>query len=119
MKTGKCFFIGHTDTPEDIYPGLSSAIERQITQNNVTEFYVGNHGRFDVLAYRALQVAKRKYPYILCYLVLAYHPGTVHVAPPVDFNGIFYPLVKSVPARYTIPRANRAMVDFCDVLIAP
>ncbi len=33
-------------------------------------------------------------------------------------DGIYYPLMKSVPPRYAIPRTNRAMVDQCNVLIA-
>lgn len=114
----RCFFIGHADATEDVLPGLNIAIEQQIEQNGVTEFYVGNHGRFDILVCRALRVAKQRYPHIRCYLVLAYHPGGVHIDPPAEMDGLYYPLMKSVPPRFAISRTNRAMVDQCDVLIA-
>jgi len=97
---------------------LSAAIEQQIEHNSVTEFYVGNHGRFDALACHVLREAKQKYPDIRCYLVLAYHPGAAKTELPESFDGCFYPLEKSVPPRYALPRANRAMIKQCDVLIA-
>ena len=118
MKVNRCFFIGRADTTEDIFPGLSIAIEQQIEQHDVTEFYVGNNGHFDVLVFRALRAAKRRYPYIHCYLVLVYHSGDVQSDPPAGMDGIYYPLMESVPPRFAIPRTNRAMIDQCNVLIA-
>ena len=43
MNGKVCFFIGHRDTPEHVYPALEQAVEQLITQG-VTDFYVGNHG---------------------------------------------------------------------------
>ena len=114
----RCFFIGHADTPEDIFPGLDTAIEEQIVHNSVTEFYFGNHGRFDVLVYRALRVAKRRYPHIRCYLVPAYHPDDVQIDPPAGMDGIYCPHMESGSAHQAISRTNRAMMEQCDVLIA-
>ena len=46
----KCFFIGHRDTPDSIYPDLLRAVEEHITKYGVTEFIVGHYGSFDFLA---------------------------------------------------------------------
>lgn len=97
---------------------MSAAVEQQIDRNGVTEFYVGNHGKFDALACRALRAAKKEHPAIHCYLVTAYHPGMVKLEVPEGFDGIFYPLERSVPPRVAIPSANREMIRRSDVLIA-
>lgn len=36
-----CFFIGHRETPEEIYPVLCAAVEEHIVRYGVTEFIVG------------------------------------------------------------------------------
>lgn len=118
MSAKSCFFIGHANTSEIILPSLCSAIEKIIEQESVSEFYVGNHGNFDAFAIRALREAKRSHPQIRCFLVTAYHPGSVKLETPAGFDGIFYPLEQSVPPRFALPKANRAMVKQCNVLIA-
>ena len=53
MRDGKiCFFAGHSDAPESVYPALAEAVERHITGYGVTEFRVGNYGGFDRMAAR-------------------------------------------------------------------
>lgn len=41
-----CFFIGHREAPGKLYPFLSEAIERHITEYGVKEFIVGGIWRF-------------------------------------------------------------------------
>ena len=118
MSIKRCFFIGHANTSDTILTTLRKAVWSIIEKEDVREFYVGNHGRFDALACHVLREAKQKYPDIRCYLVLAYHPGAAKTELPESFDGCFYPLEKSVPPRYALPRANRAMIKQCDVLIA-
>ena len=113
-----CFFIGHANTSAAILPALHKVICRIIEEEDVREFYVGNHGNFDAFAIRALREAKRRHPQIRCFLVTAYHPGSVKLETPAGFDGIFYPLEQSVPPRFALPKANRAMVKRCEVLIA-
>ena len=45
-----CFFIGHRDTPQDVFPRLEAAVERHICTCGVAEFVVGNRGNFDRMA---------------------------------------------------------------------
>ncbi len=116
MKT--CFFIGHRETDERVYPRLRQSVERLITEENVSAFYVGNHGGFDRLAAHAVIDAKRQYPNITLMLVLPYHPGERPVETPNGFDGTYYPeALENTPRRFAIVRANKMMVDTTDWLI--
>lgn len=118
MNGKVCFFIGHRDTPDRVYPALEQAVEQLITQG-VTEFYVGNHGSFDRMAARAVIAAKQLHPQVRLTMLLAYHPGERPVTLPPGFDGSLYPPgVENVPRRFAIPRANRWMVEHCTHLVA-
>ena len=62
---GSCFFIGHRETPDRVYPTLIETIERHIAEYGVSEFVVGQYGNFDRLVIRALSQAKRAHPDIM------------------------------------------------------
>ena len=47
MKT--CFFIGHRNTPVNVYDRLLASVERHIIEYGVTDFVVGRYGNFDHL----------------------------------------------------------------------
>ena len=118
MNGKVCFFIGHRDTPEHVYPALEQAVEQLITQG-VTEFYVGNHGSFDRMAARGVIAAKQHHPQVRLTMLLAYHPGERPVTLPSGFDGSLYPPgMENVPRRFAIPRANRWMVGHCTPLVA-
>ena len=118
MEQKSCFFIGHRDTPEHVYPALEQAVEQLITQG-VTEFYVGNHDSFDRMAARAVIAAKQLHPQVRLTMLLAYHPGERPVTLPPGFDGSLYPPgMENVPRRFAIPRANRWMVEHCTHLVA-
>ena len=118
MERECCFFIGHRDTPEHVYPALEQAVEQLITQG-VTEFYVGNHGSFDRMAARAVIAAKQLHPQVRLTMLLAYHPGERPVTLPPGFDGSLHPSgMENVPRRFAIPRANRWMVEHCTHLVA-
>ncbi len=72
---GSCFFIGHRETPDRVYPTLLETIERHITEYGVTEFVVGQYGNFDRLVIRALSQAKRAHPDITLMLMTPILPG--------------------------------------------
>ena len=118
MEQKSCFFIGHRDTPEHVYPALEQAVEQLITQG-VTHFYVGNHGSFDRMAARAVIAVKQGHPQVRLTMLLAYHPGERPVTLPPGFDGSLYPPgMEKVPRRFAIPRANRWMVEHCTHLVA-
>ena len=111
-----CFFIGHRDSSEDIFPMLEREIERHIVEYGVEEFIVGQYGRFDGMAARAVQGVKGRYPRVQLILLLAYLRNE---ALPEGFDGCVFPDgLEFVPKKYAILRANQRMIDRCDHLIA-
>ena len=58
MGGKSCFFIGHRETSEAIYPALYAVVEQHILEYGVTEFIVGHYGGFDRLAASAVKEAK-------------------------------------------------------------
>ena len=116
---GSCFFIGHRETPDRVYPTLLETIERHITEYGVSEFVVGQYGNFDRLVIRALSQAKRAHPDITLMLMTPYYPVNRNVDLPEAFDALFYPPdLETVPKRLAIVRANRYMVERSDFLIA-
>ena len=116
---GSCFFIGHRETPDRVYPTLLETIERHITEYGVSEFVVGRYGNFDRLVIWALSQAKRAHPDITLMLMTPYYPVNRKVDLPEAFDALFYPPdLETVPKRLAIVRANRYMVERSDFLIA-
>ena len=119
MGEKSCFFIGHREASEEIYPALYAAVEQHILEYGVTEFIVGHYGGFDRLAASAVKEAKRFYPEVKLTLLLSYHPAERPIPTPDGFDGTFYPPgMESVPRKIAIVRANRYVVDHVDYLIA-
>ena len=118
MGDKTCFFIGHREAPESIYPELARTVEQLIGQG-VTDFYVGHYGNFDRLAAQAVIVAKQQHSEVRLTMLLAYHPGERPVTLPPAFDGSLYPPgMENVPRRFAIPRANRWMVEHGTHLVA-
>ncbi len=114
-----CFFIGHRDAPVGLLPQVRAAGEGLIMREGVTDFYVGSRGSFDRLAAAAVRELRETYPQIRLYLVLAYLPAKGTGEAPPGFTGTVFPEgLESVPRRFAIQRANRAMVNTCDFMVA-
>ena len=119
MGQKRCFFIGHREASEEIYPVLYAAVEDHIVRCGVTEFMVGRYGSFDALAAKAVKAAKQNHPEVKLTLLLPYHPAERSVPVPDGFDGTCYPPgMENVPRKVAIVRANRYMVDHADFLIA-
>lgn len=119
MGGKSCFFIGHREASEEIYPALYAAVGQHIVEYGVTEFIVGYYGGFDRLAASAVKEAKRFYPEVKLTLLLPYHPVERPIPAPDGFDGTFYPTgMESVPHKVAIVKANRYVVDHVDYLIA-
>ena len=119
MGMKSCFFIGHREASEEIYPVLYAAVEQHIVEYGVTEFIVGHYGGFDRLAASVVKTAKHLYPEVKLTLLLPYHPAERPISTPDGFDSTFYPPgMESVPRKIAIVRANRYVVDHVDCLIA-
>lgn len=118
--TGKnCFFIGHREASNSIIPELRKAVEMHITEYGVTNFVVGHYGQFDALAALAVIDAKKRHPTVTLTMLIPYHPSERPVTLSPGFDGSYYPAgMETVPRRYAIARANRAVIDETDYLIA-
>lgn len=112
-----CFMFGHADCPDSMLPRIEQAIDYYYSQHGVTDFYIGNRGRFDCLAATAVRKAKQRHTDIRMYLLLAYHPSERPVDLWGGFDGSFYPPLENTPRQFTIVKANQYMVDTTDFLI--
>ena len=114
-----CFFIGHREATDAIFPELYQCIEKHITEYGVTAFFVGNYGGFDRLTARAVTTLKQQYPQITLSLLIPYHPAERPIEKPPGIDNTFYPPgMEKVPRKLAIVRANRYMVENVDYLIA-
>ena len=114
-----CFFIGHRETPDEIYPALYAAVQDHIVRCGVTEFVAGRYGNFDRLAAKAVREAAYDHPEVRLTMLLPYHPAERPVFVPEDFDGTCYPCgMEKVPRKAAIVRADRYMIDRADFLIA-
>ena len=114
-----CFFIGHREANDEILLYVKKAAGELVRQDTVRDFYVGRYGNFDRIAGEAISQLKMAFPFIRLYRVLPYHPVDKTIELPDYFNGTFYPDgLEYIPRRYAITRANRAMINQVDFLIA-
>lgn len=119
MEGKSCFFIGHREADEKLFPVLEAEVRRHIVELGVTEFIVGHYGGFDHLAAKAVLVAKKQHPEICLRVLLPYHPAERPVKIPEGVDCTYYPPgMEQVPRRFAIVRANRYMIDHVDFLIA-
>ncbi len=118
MVQNICFFIGHRDAPDSIYPDLLRAVEEHITKHGVTEYVVGHYGRFDSMAAEAVMEGKKRHPQVKLTMLLPYHPAKRKIILPQGFDGSWYPPgMETVPPRVAVIRANRCAVDRARYLI--
>ena len=99
MSRKSCFFIGHREASEEIYPSLYAAVETHIIRYGVTEFIVGRYGCFDGLAAKAVKTAKQNHPEVELTLLLPYHPAERPIPVPDGFDSTYYP-----PGMESVPR---------------
>lgn len=114
MKT--CFLFGHADAPDNIMPRLQAAVEKCYSLG-ISDFYVGNRGRFDSLAAAAVKQVKKSFPEIHLYLLIAYHPAERPQNPSEGFDGTYYPLTEKIPRPFAIVHANEEMLRQADYVI--
>ena len=115
-KQNTCCFFGHSEVTHNIRPKLTALIEKLITEENVTEFYVGNQGQFDSMVFYVLKELKAKYPKIRYTVVLAYMPDE-HIRELYGKDTLFPDGLETVPKRFAISRRNDWMISHSDVAV--
>ena len=115
-KNITCCFFGHREVMRNIRPKLTEIIENLITEDNVTEFYVGHQGQFDSMVYSVLKELKQKYPQIRYIVVLAYMPDE-HIKELYGEDTLFPDGMESVPKKFAINKRNDWMISHSDVAV--
>ena len=108
-KEKTCCFFGHREVTHNIREKLTAIIERLITEEGVTEFYVGNQGQFDSTVYSVLKELKANYPHIRYTVVLAYIPDE-YIKEVYGEDTLFPDGLESVPKKYVISKRNVWMI---------
>ena len=109
-KRNTCCFFGHREVTHIIRAKLTAIIEKLITENGVTNFYVGHQGQFDNMAYSVLKELKSNYPHIRYSVVLAYMPDE-HIKEVYGEDTLFPDGLESVPKRFAISIRNDWMIQ--------
>ena len=110
-----CTFFGHKNTPKEIEPTLQTTLIDLIENYNVTEFYVGNNGSFDVVVRRQLEDLSLDYS-INYSVVLAYLPVKKNEYD--NFTNTIYPDgIETAPKRFAISWRNKWMIQQSDIVV--
>ena len=109
-KEKTCCFFGHREVTHNIRDRLTAIIKKLITEENVTEFYVGNQGQFDSMVYSVLKKLKAKYPQIRYTVVLAYMPDE-HIKEVYGEDTLFPDGLENVPKKFAISKRNDWMIQ--------
>lgn len=91
---------------------LSNLIEKE----NVTQFYSGYRGSFDVYCSRLVRELKSVYPQIKNTMALSYITDAKDL--PSCFDDSVYLLERSVPYRFAVAETNKLLVDTVDFVVA-
>ncbi len=110
-----CTFFGHRNTPENAEVPLRKALIQLIERENVSLFYVGNHGNFDRMVRKVLMDLKQIYPHITYHIVLAYFPRSAQE----DYTDTIYPDgLELTPPKYAIDKRNRWMLERSNYVVS-
>ena len=109
-KNKTCCFFGHREVTHNIRDKLTAIIEKLITEDGVTEFYVGHQGQFDSMVYSVLKELKRKFPQIRYIVVLAYMPDE-HIQEVYGEDTLFPDGMENVPKKFAISKRNDWMIQ--------
>ena len=108
-KNKTCCFFGHREVTHNIRSKLTAIIKKLITEDDVTEFYIGHQGQFDGIVYSVLKELKAKYPHIRYTVVLAYMPDE-HTKELYGENTLYPDGLETVPKRFAISKRNDWMI---------
>ena len=109
-KEKTCCFSGHREVTHNIRQKLTAIIEKLITEEGVTEFYIGHQGQFDGIVYSVLKELKAKYPHIRYTVVLAYMPDG-HIKEVYGEDTLFPDGMENVPKKFAISKRNDWMIQ--------
>lgn len=112
-----CIFFGHRDIFEDITARVEESIRYLIENKGVNKFYVGTHGSFDNLCFKALEKLSKEFD-IDYKKVLAKVPIKKSDGDKTDYSLAIVPDgIENVLPKYKINYRNKWMIKKCDYVI--
>ena len=118
LKETVCCFFGHHDAKEEIMDNLRQQISSLIENENVSRFYVGNHGHFDYMVITILREMKEEFSHIDYRVVLAYMPKSTDNFCFVEPEETVFPNgLEKVPRRFGIVWRNKWMLKQSDIVV--
>ena len=109
-----CTFFGHRDAEPDTQK-LMRLIRELIENQNVTTFWCGGYGAFDLAAAEAVHCLQEEYEHISLILVLAY--PLRKPLPALYDSSLYPPFLESVPKKLAIIKRNEWMAQNCDIAV--
>ena len=110
-----CTFFGHRDAPESVRSLLREVILDLVEQQGVTQFYVGNQGKFDAMVRNILAELEQSHG-IRYEVVLAYLQRQGDLL--CDTDHTFLPEgIETVTPRFAIEFRNKWMIKHSDVVV--
>ncbi len=117
MKNKNVSFIGHRFDWQNfgIEEKLFEEAEKLIINGSIN-FYMGNNGYFDFLAYKTMKSLKNKYPYIQVILV-SHKLYIKKEEAPQGYDEIIYPDLENVHFKQSIIKRNEWLINNTDTLL--
>lgn len=119
-----CTFIGNSriSITATLKTKLKEQIEKVINQN-VSVFYCGGYGDFDMLCAKTLRDLKIKYPNIKSYFITPYITDSYlkKIREYLNdnlYDDTIYPEIENIPPKFAICKRNEYMVNSADIIIA-
>ncbi len=121
MDIYRVTFAGHRylERAREIEAKLYELVRRIVSENEFTEFYVGDNGEFDILATSTVRRVRREAGEEKCALnlVLPYKKANLDIIER-QFDGIVIPKsAEEAHRKSAIFERNKWMVDNCDLII--
>lgn len=118
----RCCFAGHNKLyTAEVKAVLTKEIVRLIKNNNVTEFWVGKYGRFEMMCAMTISELKKVYPELKLNIIVPYEAPNNERGDRLyycDYDSIYSADVsKNLPPRRAAMKADQYMIDRSDFLI--
>ena len=111
-----CTFFGHRDTPDEVSQLLCNSISDLIENKDVTDFYVGYNGKFDIMVFKKLRELSALHP-IKFSVVLPYIPTKGKYEAEVSACSMLPDGIENVPRKFAISYRNKWMIEQSDFVI--
>jgi len=118
-----CCFAGHSRLARvhDLPKRIITVLEALITEEQVTEFWVGNYGDFDRMAAATVRALKTTYPYIRLHLVIPYLTANINRHKEHYYEQYDHILLAEIPENTPKPlwilKCNQYMIQQSQFLV--